>query len=1078
MKIIIKLSAYFTLLVTISSYAEVVTDGSVGDVRSLSGQMLIPQKLGTTVGNNLFHSFKTFNINSGETATFKAVDTIKNVISRVTGGNISTLDGLLTSEVGNANFYFINPAGVTFGQNAEINVPAAFHVSTANTLWFADGNQFNAIDTTASTFSVAEPASFGFLGTSSNNNGLIQVNGTFLAVKPEKTLDLVAGNISIENNATLSASAGEIRLVAMQGTGEVGLLKNSNGTLSLPTDAPSITNAGNISIHDSTITSDGDGGGRIALWSGKTFFTNANLYADNSGNTDATPAKGVDLRAYSLNLDNSIISFDTYNFDPDNIIGNSANANVTVETTNALKIVNGGSIKAGTYTNGNAGNVKVTASALTIDSQNSSKTTGIYSQANVALNDKSNNVKGNGGNVTVNAKTVDIFNGGVVFSSTATKGNAGDVMVNADNLTIDGESTKSTTGIFSDANADSNGNAGNVNVNNGTLAIVNNGSISSTTYAEGNAGTVSIETATLDLKNDGQISSLTFAKGNAGNVNVSTDTLTITGQNSSAITTGIFSQAEADTGNAGHVAVQAKTIELSSGGQVSSSTFSEGDAGNLTVIADNLTIEGESSGVFSQANSNSSGNAGNVAIETGNLDIRNGGIISSSTYAKGKGGDILVNTDSLTINGQALSSSNTGIFSQANRNSVGKAGNVTIAAQKINLINAGAISSSTAGQGNSGDVLVTADNLTIDGQFFLKKPTGIFSQTDLGDIGNAGSVTVKADRIDISRGGVVSSSTFGSGNADDVIVQAKQLSLDSNSKISALAAKGSSGKTGNIAVTASKSLQLSNQSKITIQNDAELDNPSNIKAGTIIISAPDIALDNDGLITAESTGKVDAGNIIINFSHQLAMMDNSQIKTTATDGNGGNITINGGELINLQNSGFLTSVNGANGNGGNINVAADLVVMNTGVIQANAIAGKGGDIGLNLKGLIPSYDILIKGGSQVQWRPYIAGFNVIQAASTTGVSGNINLTSPQFNISGVISGLTANAMVLPDMNRNPCQNSTLGSSLMRKSKGGLPTTDKQAVFFPPAIIPTSQATPTTELSNLSQNSTNQPCVAL
>jgi filamentous hemagglutinin family protein len=43
---------------------------------------------------------------------------LKNVISRVTGGQVTTINGLLKSDIPNANFYFINPTGVTFGASA------------------------------------------------------------------------------------------------------------------------------------------------------------------------------------------------------------------------------------------------------------------------------------------------------------------------------------------------------------------------------------------------------------------------------------------------------------------------------------------------------------------------------------------------------------------------------------------------------------------------------------------------------------------------------------------------------------------------------------------------------------------------------------------------------------------------------------------------------------------------------------------------------------------------------------------------------------------------------------------------
>jgi filamentous hemagglutinin family protein len=168
-----------------SVHAEVVTDGSVGKIQNLSGQMVIPQSLGTTKGSNLFHSFKTFNINSGESATFTSLPNFnfKNVISRVTGGEISKINGLLKSEIPNANFYFINPAGVTFGAGAQVDVPAAFHVSTADQFKFTDGSFYSATNPNASSLTVAAPEQFGFIGTTPQNNGLIKIDGEKIVAK-------------------------------------------------------------------------------------------------------------------------------------------------------------------------------------------------------------------------------------------------------------------------------------------------------------------------------------------------------------------------------------------------------------------------------------------------------------------------------------------------------------------------------------------------------------------------------------------------------------------------------------------------------------------------------------------------------------------------------------------------------------------------------------------------------------------------------------------------------------------------------------------------------------------------------
>ncbi|MCK5898117.1 MAG: filamentous hemagglutinin N-terminal domain-containing protein, partial [Methylococcales bacterium] len=130
------------------SFADIQTDGSAGKVDNLSGTMTIPQSLGKTVGHNLFHSFKNFSVNTGESATFTGANALRNVISRVTGGAPSVVDGLLKSSIPNADFYFINPAGIAFGANAQVNVPNGFHVSTANKLTFDNGAVFN-VDTNA-----------------------------------------------------------------------------------------------------------------------------------------------------------------------------------------------------------------------------------------------------------------------------------------------------------------------------------------------------------------------------------------------------------------------------------------------------------------------------------------------------------------------------------------------------------------------------------------------------------------------------------------------------------------------------------------------------------------------------------------------------------------------------------------------------------------------------------------------------------------------------------------------------------------------------------------------------------------
>ena len=145
--------------------AEISTDGSVGPRVQLDGpEFAIGADLGTRAGGNLFHSFERFFLGPNERATFSGPNQVENIISRVTGGERSGIDGTIRSAIAGANFYFINPAGVVFGPNARLDVAGSFHVSTADELRFADGVAFSATDPAASSFTVAAPDAFGFLG--------------------------------------------------------------------------------------------------------------------------------------------------------------------------------------------------------------------------------------------------------------------------------------------------------------------------------------------------------------------------------------------------------------------------------------------------------------------------------------------------------------------------------------------------------------------------------------------------------------------------------------------------------------------------------------------------------------------------------------------------------------------------------------------------------------------------------------------------------------------------------------------------------------------------------------------------
>ena len=178
---------------------------------------LIPDSVGQIRGQNLFHSFGHFSLSQGESATFTGPSTIANILSRVTGGNPSSIDGTIRSQIPGANLYLLNPSGVMFGPNASLEVSGSFHVSTADYLRLADGATFAAHPAVSTVLSVAPPVAFGFLGPTP---AAVSSQGSTLHVSPGQTLSVIGGDITIVGGA-LQAPSGRITLVSVATPGEV-----------------------------------------------------------------------------------------------------------------------------------------------------------------------------------------------------------------------------------------------------------------------------------------------------------------------------------------------------------------------------------------------------------------------------------------------------------------------------------------------------------------------------------------------------------------------------------------------------------------------------------------------------------------------------------------------------------------------------------------------------------------------------------------------------------------------------------------------------------------------------------------
>ncbi|MEM9926640.1 MAG: filamentous hemagglutinin N-terminal domain-containing protein, partial [Cyanobacteria bacterium P01_D01_bin.50] len=147
MKGIAFLSGFISGLLTLGTLpasSEVLSDGTTNTTVNLNGNNFTILN-GIQKGNNLFHSFKEFSIPTGGEATFNNSTDVVNIINRVTGGNISNIDGLIKAN-GSANLFLINPAGIVFGENASLDIGGSFLGTTAESILFEDGFEFSAVN--------------------------------------------------------------------------------------------------------------------------------------------------------------------------------------------------------------------------------------------------------------------------------------------------------------------------------------------------------------------------------------------------------------------------------------------------------------------------------------------------------------------------------------------------------------------------------------------------------------------------------------------------------------------------------------------------------------------------------------------------------------------------------------------------------------------------------------------------------------------------------------------------------------------------------------------------------------------
>jgi filamentous hemagglutinin family protein len=205
-------------------------------------------------------NWQDFSIASGETTRFQVPTSLSATLNRVTGGNISTIYGTLSS---NGRLYLINPNGIVIGAGGKVDT-AGFLATTLN---FSDTEFNQQANLTLNGNSTAGVSNAGSIHASTGDVYLIaaQVNNSGTISAPKGTVGLAAGNS-----------------VLLQKAGDQHLFVQVNGATR--TTATGVTNSGAIRAAAAELKAAGGNAYALAI--------------NNSGNIKATGIKTINGQVY------------------------------------------------------------------------------------------------------------------------------------------------------------------------------------------------------------------------------------------------------------------------------------------------------------------------------------------------------------------------------------------------------------------------------------------------------------------------------------------------------------------------------------------------------------------------------------------------------------------------------------------------------------------------------------------------------------------------------------------------------------------------------------------------------------
>ena len=799
---------------------------------------------GVQRGANLFHSFLQFNVGQGQRVYFANPATIKNIFSRVTGTNPSTILGTLGVN-GGANLFLLNPNGIIFGKNAKLDVRGSFVGTTANGIEFGDRGFFSAsTPNNPSDLLTVNPSAFLFNQIAAQPIHSIEVNGATLSVREGRSLLLLGGNISPTTNSTggiliinggqLSAPGGRVELGGLGGLGTVGLnVDGNNLRLSFPNG---VARTDISLINKAEVAVAAGGGGSIGF---------------NARNVDILEGSG--LRAGIKALSGSV--------------GAQA-GDITLIATGTINIENSFIYNAA-FDAGNGGNLSIDTGQLIIKD-------GVVATATFS--------QGRAGNLTVNASDL------VELTSTSANGlvSIGIPVIGSRDVGVE-----VPIGLF----------AASLSLND-VIDLTNLPSsvVNRLPQSGGNAGNLTLNTGRLLVQGGATISAATDTQGLGGNLTVNaSDSIKVSGTAANGLPSGLRNGTNG-SGLGGDFTITTGQLIVQDGAWVATGSIGEQPGGKLTVNASDLVeLTGTSpDGIPSviAAGTQGTGDSQDLTINTRRLVVQDGAVVTAGTSGPGRGGTLMVNaSDSVELIGTAAVAANLSTFVDAIGNSgvsvfgvvdgrpfpsglitgtagTGDAGSLTITTERLVIRDGAQASVSTTGAGDAGRLTVRASEVELTGTSEdAKFPNSIIGSSLLttavssGATGNGGELSIETGRLIVRDRAQVAVSNLGSGRAGNLEIKSDSIQLDNQGK---LTAETTSGNGGNITLQAQDILLMRHNSQISTN------------AGT-----------------AQAGG--DGGNIKIDTPFIVAVpSENSDISANAYTGKGGRIDIKAQGIFGIE----------------------------------------------------------------------------------------------------------------------------------------------------------------------------------